>query len=154
MKNVQLMANLPEAANATAINFLTYGKKHRGHGRWDWIWDWQDRDRGQDVMLVTGRFGLKSYDLADPAHPKLLDEITAEELRLPGDPPYFTRPRTRRRRSGRTRTWTSTKRKLVLPRVTRAPTVARPPASRASRTRTARRTSPASTSSTPRTRPT
>jgi hypothetical protein len=88
MKNVQLMANLPEAANATAINFLTYGKKHRGHGRWDWIWDWHDRDRGQDVMLVTGRFGLKSYDLADPAHPKLLDEITAEELRLPGDPPY------------------------------------------------------------------
>ena len=39
-------------------------------------------------MLVTGRFGLKSYDLSDPAKPKLLDEITAEQLRLPGDPPY------------------------------------------------------------------
>ena len=37
-------------------------------------------------MLVTGRFGLKSYSLADPAHPRLLDELTAEELRLPGDP--------------------------------------------------------------------
>jgi hypothetical protein len=38
-------------------------------------------------MLVTGRFGLKSYSLRDPANPRLLDEITAEELRLQGDPP-------------------------------------------------------------------
>ena len=94
IKNVELMANLPEAANATAINFLTYGKKDRGHGRLDWIWDWfgqdkdGDKDKSKDVMLVTGRFGLKTYDLSDPANPKLLDEITAEELRLPGDPPY------------------------------------------------------------------
>ena len=43
-------------------------------------------------MLVTGRFGLKSYSLDDPAHPELLDEITAEELRLPGDPPVNTDP--------------------------------------------------------------
>ena len=42
-------------------------------------------------MLVTGRFGLKSYSLADPAHPKFLDEVTAEELRLPGDPPVLRR---------------------------------------------------------------
>jgi hypothetical protein len=69
IKNVELLANLPEAADATAINFMTYGS---------------DRD----VMLVTGRFGLKTYDLADPAKPKLLDEITNEDLRLPGDPPY------------------------------------------------------------------
>ena len=39
-------------------------------------------------MLVTGRFGLKTYDLSNPGKPKFLDEITAEELRLPGDPPY------------------------------------------------------------------
>jgi hypothetical protein len=70
-KNVELVANLPEAKNATAINFLQYGK----------------RDRSHDVMLVTGRFGLKSYSLDDPRQPALLDEITAEELRLPGDPP-------------------------------------------------------------------
>ena len=38
-------------------------------------------------MLVTGRFGLKSYSLRDPANPALLDEITAEDLRLSGDPP-------------------------------------------------------------------
>ncbi len=69
-KNVQLVHNLPEAANATAINFLEYGNgRHRS-----------------DVMLVTGRFGLKSYSLSNPRRPRLLDEITAEELRLPGDP--------------------------------------------------------------------
>jgi hypothetical protein len=66
-KNVELVDNLPEAKNATAINFLQY------------------RDAG-DVMLVTGRFGLKSYSLEDPADPLLLDEITAEDLRLEGDP--------------------------------------------------------------------
>jgi hypothetical protein len=67
-KNVTLQDNLPEAKDATAINFLEYKGK-------------------PDVMLVTGRFGLKSYSLRDRAHPRLLDEITAEELRLPGDPP-------------------------------------------------------------------
>src|SRR4051812_6834152 len=66
-KNVKLQDNLPEAKYATAINFLQY--KHSA-----------------DVMLVTGRFGLKSYSLRDPAHPRLLDQITSEDLRLPGDP--------------------------------------------------------------------
>src|SRR6201999_4194098 len=42
--------------------------------------------------LVTGRFGLKSYSLDEPRHPELLDEVTAEELRLPGDPPVNTDP--------------------------------------------------------------
>src|SRR5687767_7412235 len=72
-KNVELMDNLPEAKNATAINFLSYG------GR-------------SDVMLVTGRFGLKAYSLKDPANPALLDEITAEDLRLTGDPPVDFTP--------------------------------------------------------------
>jgi hypothetical protein len=90
-KNVELLDNLPEVKNATAINFLEYG---RDRGRGD---DDDDDDRrgkssdhrpkSSDVMLVTGRFGLKSYSLRDPANPRLLDEITAEELRLPGDPP-------------------------------------------------------------------
>ena len=66
-KNVKLLDQLDEAKYATAINFLQY--KH-----------------GSDVMLVTGRFGLKSYSLRDPKHPRLLDSITAEDLRLPGDP--------------------------------------------------------------------
>ncbi len=73
-KNVELLHNLPEVKDATAINFMSYG-----HGA-----------NKRDVMLVTGRFGLKSYSLQDPAHPALLDEITAEELRLPGDPPVNT----------------------------------------------------------------
>jgi len=72
-KNVELLKNLPEAANATAINFLDY-------------------KRGADVMLVTGRFGLKSYSLANPADPVLLDELDAEALRLQGDPPVDFTP--------------------------------------------------------------
>src|SRR6185503_3238729 len=66
-KNVKQLDQLPEAKYATAINFLQY--KH-----------------GSDVMLVTGRFGLQSYSLRDPKHPRLLDSVTAEDLRLPGDP--------------------------------------------------------------------
>ena len=75
-KNVKFVDNLGEATDATAINFLQYKKHDWGHG-----------SRRGDVMLVTGRFGLKSYSLAKPAHPRLLDEVTAEDLRLPGDPP-------------------------------------------------------------------
>src|SRR5215210_5890791 len=72
-KNVELIDNLAEAKNATAINFMSYSN-------------------GRDVMLVTGRFGLKSYSLADPANPALLDEVSAEDLRLPGDPPVDFSP--------------------------------------------------------------
>jgi hypothetical protein len=68
-KNVRLVKQLPEAKNATAINFMSY-----------------DRGRNRDVMLVTGRFGLKSYSLSNPRKPQLLDELTAEQLRLTGDP--------------------------------------------------------------------
>jgi hypothetical protein len=71
LKNVELMGNLPEGKYATAINFLSYG----------------DGRHERDVMLITGRFGLKTYDLANPTEPELLDEIGNEELRLPGDPP-------------------------------------------------------------------
>ena len=53
-KNVERVKTLPEGKWATAINFLNYGKQHG------------------DVMLVTGRFGLKSYSLKDPASPKHL----------------------------------------------------------------------------------
>ena len=80
-KNVKLVDNLGEATDATAINFLQYKKRDWGHG-----------SRRLDVMLVTGRFGLKSYSLADRAHPRLLDEVTAEDLRLPGDPPVDFTP--------------------------------------------------------------
>ena len=80
-KNVQLVGNLPEAKNATAINFLDYSGRSRGAARK------ADGGKHGDVMLVTGRFGLKSYSLRNPRRPQLLDEVTAEDLRLPGDPP-------------------------------------------------------------------
>jgi hypothetical protein len=48
-KNVEHVKTLPEGKWATAINFLGYGDL--------------------DVMMVTGRFGLKSYSFEDPADP-------------------------------------------------------------------------------------
>ena len=66
---VRLVGNAPEAAQATAINFISYG-----NGR-----------NARDIMFVNGRFGLQSYDLADPTSPVLLDHLTSEELMLPGD---------------------------------------------------------------------
>jgi hypothetical protein len=96
-KNVELVDNLSEAKNATAINFMNY-------------------DRAGDVMLVTGRFGLKSYSLKDPANPVLLDEVSAEDLRLQGDPPVDFSPDA----APRSTFWQNedmdvdTKRKLVL----------------------------------------
>jgi hypothetical protein len=68
--NVEFVANLPEMKWATAINFLQYRKR--------------------DVMVVTGRFGLRSFDISDPEHPKFLDAIVNEQLRLQGDPPVDT----------------------------------------------------------------
>ena len=41
---------------AISINFISYGKPER-----------------QDVMFVSGRFGLKSFDITNPLEPKLLD---------------------------------------------------------------------------------
>ena len=38
-------------------------------------------------MIATGRFGLITFDLADPAHPQKLDTLDNEALRLTGDPP-------------------------------------------------------------------
>jgi hypothetical protein len=58
-KNVELLANLPEAQGAISVSFLQYGRR--------------------DVMMVSGEFGLKAYDLANPAKPKLVGE-----LNLPG----------------------------------------------------------------------
>jgi hypothetical protein len=78
-KNVQHLKTITEAKDATAINFLEY--KQGGHG-------WGDKGGGKtlDVMLVTGRFGLKAYSLENPTKPKLLDELSAERLKLEGDP--------------------------------------------------------------------
>ena len=83
-KNLKLVSSYPEAKYATAINFLQYGRAGhhrgftgRGHGH----------GRTRDVMVATGRFGLIAYDLSDPAHPRKLDTLDNEALRLTGDPP-------------------------------------------------------------------
>jgi hypothetical protein len=68
--NVEFVRNLPGMKWATAINFIQYGK--------------------QDVMFVTGRFGLRSYDVSNPSNPKLLDSVVNDDLRLQGDPPTDT----------------------------------------------------------------
>jgi hypothetical protein len=68
--NVEFVDNLPGMKWATAINFIQYGER--------------------DVMYVTGRFGLRSFDITDPEHPKFLDSVVNEDLRLQGDPPVDT----------------------------------------------------------------
>ncbi|MGH2826145.1 MAG: LVIVD repeat-containing protein [Actinomycetota bacterium] len=65
IENVEFVANLPEPKEATAINFMSYDER--------------------DVMFVTGRFGLMSYDLTDPRNPRLLDHLGNDSLMLPGD---------------------------------------------------------------------
>src|SRR5690625_664619 len=62
---VELVANMPEAADATALNFLTY----------------EDRE----VLVANGRFGLKTYDITDPTDPELLGELGNDVLELADD---------------------------------------------------------------------
>ncbi|WP_026360098.1 LVIVD repeat-containing protein [Amycolatopsis nigrescens] len=63
VKNVEAVGNVPDAQGAIALEFLQY---HR-------------RDI-KDVMLVSGEFGLKTYDLTEnPKAPKLIGQVN-----LPG----------------------------------------------------------------------
>jgi hypothetical protein len=39
-----------------------------------------DRVKGKDVLVVTGRFGFKTYDVSDPEDPQLMDEFIPDEL--------------------------------------------------------------------------
>lgn len=68
--NVDYLGTVEDTAGAVAVNFLEY----KGGGR------------PLDVMMVSGTFGLKSYDVSNPASPVLLDEIGEAEFRLPSDP--------------------------------------------------------------------
>lgn len=69
IENVEFLGNLPSTAQATAINFLTYGQGSKAY----------------DVLYIVGRFGLQSFDISDPESPVFLDQITSDELKLPGD---------------------------------------------------------------------
>jgi hypothetical protein len=39
-----------------------------------------DRVKGKDVLVVTGRFGFKTYDVSDPENPQLMDEFIPADL--------------------------------------------------------------------------
>jgi len=58
--NLEYLNRIPEAAGITEGKF--------------------DRVRGKDVMVITGRFGFKTYDVSDPAEPELLDEFLPADL--------------------------------------------------------------------------
>ncbi|HKN56083.1 MAG TPA: hypothetical protein VJX66_26540 [Amycolatopsis sp.] len=61
IKGVRAVGSVPDAAGAISVNFLQY-RNHR------------------DVMVVSGEFGLKVYDLTkNPAAPKLVGQVS-----LPG----------------------------------------------------------------------
>ena len=53
--NLEYLARVPDAAGITEGKF--------------------DRVRGSDVMVITGRFGFKTYDVSDPADPQPLDSL-------------------------------------------------------------------------------
>jgi hypothetical protein len=42
-------------------------------GKFDWV-------RGREVLVTTGRYGFKTYDVSDPAQPKLLDTLQPPEV--------------------------------------------------------------------------
>ena len=45
-----------------------------------------DEVRGKKVLVVTGRFGFKTYDVSNPANPVLLDEFLPAGIDPPGTP--------------------------------------------------------------------
>ena len=62
--NLEYLARVPDAAGITEGKF--------------------DRVRGTDVMVITGRFGFKTYDVSDPADPQPLDAYLPPELAANG----------------------------------------------------------------------
>jgi hypothetical protein len=39
-----------------------------------------DRVKGRDVLVTTGRYGFRTYDVSDPEQPKLLDTFQPPEV--------------------------------------------------------------------------
>ncbi len=81
----------PGAAMSTNLQYVTRVAGANGivEGKFD-------RVKGKDVLVVTGRFGFKTYDVSDPENPRLMDEY----LPAGASPTSAT---------GRTRTWSSTR---------------------------------------------
>ena len=73
-------APAPEgAAMSSNLEYLTRSPEARGitEGKFD-------RVRGKDVLVITGRFGFKTYDVSDATAPKLLDEFIPADLAAGG----------------------------------------------------------------------
>ena len=62
-----------------------------------------DEVRGKKVLVVTGRFGFKTYDVSNPENPVFMDDFMPA-----GIDPVGTTRRRRGAATGRTRTWSST----------------------------------------------
>ena len=58
--------NLEYVARVAGANGITEGKF--------------DEVRGDDILVVTGRFGFKTYDVSDPEDPQLMDEFLPDGL--------------------------------------------------------------------------
>ena len=69
-------AEPPEgAAMSSNLEYVTRVAEARGitEGKFD-------RVRGQDVLVITGRFGFKTYDVSDPESPQPLDTFLPPEI--------------------------------------------------------------------------
>ena len=69
----------PGAAMSSNLEYLTRiaGANGITEGKFDKV-------RGKDVLVITGRFGFKTYDVEDPEKPKLLDEFIPADLAAGG----------------------------------------------------------------------
>ena len=69
----------PGAAISENLEYVTRVAEARGitEGKFDEV-------RGKDVLVITGRFGFKTYDVSNPEAPKLLDEFIPADLAAGG----------------------------------------------------------------------
>jgi hypothetical protein len=69
----------PGAAISNNLEYVTRVAAAAGitEGKFDYV-------RGRKVLVITGRFGFKTYDVSDPEDPELLDEFLPAGIDAPG----------------------------------------------------------------------
>ncbi|MEU5260111.1 hypothetical protein [Amycolatopsis sp. NPDC021455] len=67
-QNVTWLAHADTPSAVAGLAFIAYPGRH-----------------DSDVMFADGVFGLRAWSLTDPRHPKLIGELPASALALPGD---------------------------------------------------------------------
>lgn len=65
IKNFDFLGNISGLNNITSINVLNYGDR--------------------DVLVAVGRFGVRTFDLSNPATPTDLDHLPSADLMVAGD---------------------------------------------------------------------